>query len=66
MCTTSNYYFYLLLKDNKMHAVRVYKYIAGETMKSTKVDSKVSTDFGSYVGNLSLTLKVIISFLLNI
>lgn len=47
-------------KDNKSHAVRVYKYIKGETMKQIKVNSEVSSDFGSYVGRLTLILKVTI------
>ncbi|VVC39875.1 Hypothetical protein CINCED_3A004399 [Cinara cedri] len=46
-----------LVIDNKTHAVRVYKYIQGDTMKTIRVTSEVSSDFGSYVGQLTLILK---------
>lgn len=54
-----------ILTDNKLHAVRVYKYLEGETMKKIKVNSEVSSDFGSYVGRLTLILKVTIFSLVN-
>jgi len=53
-----------ILKDNKSYAVIVYKYIKGETMKKIKITSEMITDFGFFIGNLTLTLKVI--FVLNI
>lgn len=48
-----------------MHAVRVYRYIKGETMNNVIVNSEISTDFGAYVGNLTSILKVIILYLIN-
>lgn len=48
----------IYFKDNKTHAVRVYTYIEGETMKNIKFNHEISADFGSYVGNLALVLKV--------
>lgn len=47
-------------KDNKSHAVIVYKYIEGETMNKIKLTSEITTDFGSFIGHLTLTLKVIL------
>lgn len=54
---------YIFFKEDKMHAVRVYKYIRGETMNNIIVNSEISTDFGSYVGNLTSILKVFFFFL---
>jgi len=41
-----------------MHAVRVYKYIQGETMNKIKINSEISANFGFYVGHLTSILKV--------
>lgn len=44
-----------------MYAVLVFKYIKGEVMNTVKkVTPELSTDFGSYIGCLTLILKVII------
>uniref|UniRef100_A0A2S2Q788 Hydroxylysine kinase n=1 Tax=Sipha flava TaxID=143950 RepID=A0A2S2Q788_9HEMI len=43
--------------NDKMHAVRAYRYIRGETMNNVIVNSEISTDFGSYVGHLTSILK---------
>jgi len=48
----------LVLKDDKAHAVRVYKYIKGETMNNVNINSEISTNFGLYVGHLTSILKV--------
>lgn len=48
----------LVFKDNKTHAVRVYKYIQGETMNKIKINSEISANFGFYVGHLTSILKV--------
>jgi len=49
-----------ILKDDKLHAVIVYKYIKGKAMNTVKMTSELITDFGFFIGNLTLTLKVII------
>jgi len=51
-----------VFKDNKIHAVRVYKYVKGETMNKVKINSEIATNFGSYVGRLTLVLKVDLTF----
>lgn len=48
----------LVLKDGKTHAVRVNKYIKGETMNKVKINFEISTNFGFYVGHLTSILKV--------
>lgn len=48
----------LIFKDNKTHAVRVYKYVKGETMDKIKINSEISSNFGFYVGHLTSILKV--------
>jgi len=47
-----------VFKDNKIHAVRVYKYVKGETMNKVKINSEITTNFGFYVGRLTSILKV--------
>lgn len=51
-----------VFKDNKTHAVRVYKYIKGETLSKFKINSEISTNFGFYVGHLTSILKVGLTF----
>ncbi|XP_060878487.1 hydroxylysine kinase [Metopolophium dirhodum] len=43
--------------DNKIHAVRVYKYVKGETMNKVKINSEMTANFGFYVGRLTSILK---------
>lgn len=51
-----------VFKDNKIHAVRVYKYVKGETMNKVKINSEITTNFGFYVGHLTSILKVGLTF----
>lgn len=51
-----------VFKDNKIHAVRVYKYVNGETMNKVKINSEITTNFGYYVGHLTTILKVGLTF----
>ncbi|KAL5239730.1 hypothetical protein ACI65C_007140 [Semiaphis heraclei] len=46
-----------IILNNKTHAVRVYKYIQGETMNKIKINSEISANFGFYVGHLTSILK---------
>ncbi|XP_025207051.1 uncharacterized protein LOC112602910 [Melanaphis sacchari] len=46
-----------LVINGKTHAVRVYKYIKGETMNKVQINSELISNFGSYVGYLTLILK---------
>lgn len=46
-----------LFINGKTHAVRVNKYIKGETMNKVKINSEISTNFGLYVGHLTSILK---------
>jgi len=51
-----------VFKDNKTHAVRVYKYIKGETLNKVKINSEISTNFGFYVGHVTEISKVGLTF----
>lgn len=57
--------FCLFFLDNKIHTVLVYKYIRGITLKDVDINSEISAEFGSYVGRLTLILKVIIFIISN-